>query len=224
MLRPNSQSYIVSVDLQEMSPIPGVTILQGDITSPDTAVRIIESCGNELADIVVCDGAPDVTGLHDLDEYIQFQLILSALQITRRILRRGGTFVSKVFRGENIDLLIEKMKLFFPWDKIFIAKPRSSRNASVECFLVARDYNAAREPPPRLLLLPPDNNVSDKANKRSDDGACLVKFLACGDLSVWDDADVTYMLSEDYVSKLPVQPPINPAYKESIDSRRGCSS
>ena len=29
------------------------------------------------ADLVVCDGAPDVTGLHDLDEYIQSHLLLA---------------------------------------------------------------------------------------------------------------------------------------------------
>ena len=29
------------------------------------------------ADLVVCDGAPDVTGLHDMDEYIQAQLLLA---------------------------------------------------------------------------------------------------------------------------------------------------
>ena len=28
----------------------------------------------EKAELVVCDGAPDVTGLHDMDEYIQAQL------------------------------------------------------------------------------------------------------------------------------------------------------
>ena len=27
-----------------------------------------------LADLVVCDGAPDVTGMHDLDEYVQAPL------------------------------------------------------------------------------------------------------------------------------------------------------
>lgn len=27
--------------------------------------------GGQLADIVVCDGAPDVTGLHDMDEFLQ---------------------------------------------------------------------------------------------------------------------------------------------------------
>ena len=26
---------------------------------------------------MVCDGAPDVTGLHDMDEYVQAQLLLA---------------------------------------------------------------------------------------------------------------------------------------------------
>jgi tRNA (cytidine32/guanosine34-2'-O)-methyltransferase len=45
------------------------------------------------ADIVVSDGAPDVTGLHDMDEYVQSQLILAALFIVGHTLRPGGTFV-----------------------------------------------------------------------------------------------------------------------------------
>ena len=28
------------------------------------------------ADLVVCDGAPDVTGLHDIDEYIQVAFLI----------------------------------------------------------------------------------------------------------------------------------------------------
>lgn len=46
-----------------------------------------------LADLVVSDGAPDVTGLHDVDEYVQSQLILAALSIVVHVLRPGGTFV-----------------------------------------------------------------------------------------------------------------------------------
>ena len=30
---------------------------------------------------MVCDGAPDVTGLHDLDEYIQGQLLLAVCEL-----------------------------------------------------------------------------------------------------------------------------------------------
>ncbi len=62
---------IVAVDLQEMAPIPGVVRIQGDITSQSTAELIISHFRGSLADLVVCDGAPDVTGLHDIDEYMQ---------------------------------------------------------------------------------------------------------------------------------------------------------
>eukprot|EP00667_Euglena_gracilis_P029569 EG_transcript_39439 len=74
-------ALIVAVDLQEMAPLPGVIQLQGDITALETAERIIEHLQGQKAELVVCDGAPDVTGMHDIDEYIQSQLILAALNI-----------------------------------------------------------------------------------------------------------------------------------------------
>ena len=42
-----------------------------------TAREIIGHFEGEEAELVVCDGAPDVTGLHDMDEYIQGQLLLA---------------------------------------------------------------------------------------------------------------------------------------------------
>ena len=71
-----------------MAPLPGVTQLQGDITKVSTAERIVSYFEGEHADLVVCDGAPDVTGLHDIDEYVQAQLLLAALNITTHVLRQ----------------------------------------------------------------------------------------------------------------------------------------
>ena len=68
---------VVAVDLQQMAPIPGVIQIQGDITKQSTADVIISHFQGQLADLVVCDGAPDVTGLHDIDEYLQHQLLLA---------------------------------------------------------------------------------------------------------------------------------------------------
>jgi tRNA (cytidine32/guanosine34-2'-O)-methyltransferase len=67
---------IVAVDLQPMAPIAGVLCIQGDITSYETAKLILEPFSDDgtkdeqRAELVICDGAPDVTGLHDLDEYL----------------------------------------------------------------------------------------------------------------------------------------------------------
>ncbi|KAL4593201.1 putative tRNA (cytidine(32)/guanosine(34)-2'-O)-methyltransferase, partial [Arapaima gigas] len=73
---------IVAVDLQAMAPLPGVTQIQGDITKTSTAQEIIKHFEGRPADLVVCDGAPDVTGLHDVDEYIQAQLLLAVSRTT----------------------------------------------------------------------------------------------------------------------------------------------
>ena len=104
---------IVSVDLQEMAAIEGVHLVVGDITSQRTVdeVLVIFREGDEarLADLVVCDGAPDVTGMHDVDEYIQAQLMMSAISITTRLLRVGGTFVAKIFRGKDSSLLYSQV-------------------------------------------------------------------------------------------------------------------
>ena len=132
----NELSQIVAVDLQEMAPIQGVTSIVGDITSQATAEQIIAEFQGSLADLVICDGAPDVTGLHDIDEYMQAQLLLAALNITTNLLRPGGTFVAKMFRGRDVSLLYSQLRCFF--EEVTIAKPRSSRSSSSESFVVCR--------------------------------------------------------------------------------------
>lgn len=88
---------------------------------------------------MICDGAPDVTGLHDIDEYIQGQLLLAALNITTHVLKKGGNFVAKIFRGKDVSLLYSQLKIFFPI--VTICKPRSSRNSSIESFVVCQNYS-----------------------------------------------------------------------------------
>ena len=42
-----------------------------------TALEIVGHFEGEKADLVICDGAPDVTELHNMDEYVQAQLLLA---------------------------------------------------------------------------------------------------------------------------------------------------
>lgn len=46
-----------------------------------------------------------VTGLHDVDEFVQAQLVLAALTVVAAVLRPGGALVAKVFRGREAALL-----------------------------------------------------------------------------------------------------------------------
>ncbi len=38
---------MVAVDLQEMAPLPGVTVVQGDITSPETVEKVRRALGEQ---------------------------------------------------------------------------------------------------------------------------------------------------------------------------------
>lgn len=48
---------------------------------------------------MISDGAPDVTGMHDMDQYVQGQLIVAALTIVGRVLCEGGSFVVGSFHA-----------------------------------------------------------------------------------------------------------------------------
>ncbi|SBT76282.1 ribosomal RNA methyltransferase, putative [Plasmodium ovale] len=156
---------IVAVDLQEIGNMGYVQIIQGDITKGTTIDRILRcmeggnACngGNarcrkdrvsyhdrkdyrvHYANAVVSDGAPDITGMNDIDEFIQSQLILSSLKVCCSVLKIGGHFISKIFRGEHTGLLILHLNKFF--ERVYVCKPQSSRNKSLESFLVCLNFS-----------------------------------------------------------------------------------
>lgn len=220
---------IVSVDLQPMVPIDGVTTIQADITHPKTLQKILEIFGGEPADFVCSDGAPDVTGLHDLDEYIQAQLILAALQLTTCILKPGGAFVAKIFRGRDIDLLYSQLSYLF--ERVICAKPRSSRGTSLEAFIVCLGY---RPRPGWQPVLDPAKSTEEffegadmgKAGNLEhlelpEDERAIAKFVACGSLDS-PDSDATYALDSEVDRKQlnPVQMPTAPPYKKALEMKR----
>lgn len=147
---PRTDVKIVSIDLQPISPLPGIVTLRADITHPATVPLLLnaldpdaESTQRNPVDLVLSDGAPDVTGLHDLDMYVQSQLLFAALNLALCVLKPGGKFVAKIFRGRNVDLLFAQLKLFFT--RVVVAKPRSSRASSVEAFIVCLDFQPPAE-------------------------------------------------------------------------------
>ena len=125
---------VVSVDLQEMAAIDGVAILQGDITTEETMRAIYDVFHGEAADLVVCDGAPDVTGFHEIDQYLQAQLLQAALTITTKLLVEGGTFCAKFFKMSDLSYLHVMMKQVFR--DVYVVKPESSRAMSAEAFVI----------------------------------------------------------------------------------------
>lgn len=211
---------IVAVDLQEMAPIEGVIQIQGDITSKSTADEIINHFEGKKAQLVICDGAPDVTGLHDMDVYVQSQLLLSALSITTHVLADGGTFIAKIFRGRDVTLLYAQLRIFFR--EVSCCKPKSSRNSSMEAFVVCRGFSVPEGfNVDKFNLCLSGVYSPDQFDTQAE--AEIVPFLACGDLSGFD-SDRSYPLvldeKETFVYHEPVQKPIHPPYFEYMEMKK----
>ncbi|EMC99585.1 hypothetical protein BAUCODRAFT_144985 [Baudoinia panamericana UAMH 10762] len=254
---PRNDVKIVAIDLQPMSPLEGIICLKADITHPSTIPLLLKALDPDYdpastsietahaVDLVISDGAPDVTGLHDLDIYVQSQLLWAALNLALCVLKPGGRFVAKIFRSKDVDLLYAQLKVVF--ETVAVAKPRSSRASSVEAFVVCtnfrppKGFKASLEKPlgagrsiRTSQKLPysqtgPSRTIREDGITELDLGSdsdaedseirWIAPFLACGDLSAFD-ADASHKLPEGHVSLDPIQPPTAPPYRKALEERK----
>ena len=93
---------------------------------------------NEKFDLVLSDIAPNTTGHQSTDHLRISQLIYEIIDRLKLLLNSNGSFICKIWKGEEEKAIIEILKTLFI--KVEYFKPKSSRKESSEIFLVARDY------------------------------------------------------------------------------------
>jgi len=131
-------SKVIGVDLVPIKPIYGVQTLKGDITEEICKKEILDLVESSEVDLVLHDGAPNVGASWEKDAFVQNELVCHAAKLASKILKKNGTFVTKVFRSKDFNSLVWVCNQLFA--ECLTTKPRSSREESAEVFLVCRGY------------------------------------------------------------------------------------
>ena len=125
---------IIATDMLPMEPIEGVVFIQGDIREGAVLAELAAQMQGQLADVVISDMAPNLSGIGSADAARVEHLVELALEFAQAHLKPQGALVAKVFHGSSYDTLAKRFRETFVTVKRI--KPKASRDKSSETFLI----------------------------------------------------------------------------------------
>jgi 23S rRNA (uridine2552-2'-O)-methyltransferase len=125
---------IIALDILPMEPVEGALFLQGDFREPEVLHRLAAAMAGRLADVVVSDMAPNLSGIESADAARIAHLVELALEFSQAHMKPQGALVVKVFHGSGYSQLVKLFKESFLVVKPI--KPKASRDKSSDTFLV----------------------------------------------------------------------------------------
>jgi len=127
---------VVAVDLLPMEPLPGVRFIQGDFREQAVLDALLLALGGSKADLVICDLAPNISGIAVSDQARAMDLAELALDFAGQCLKPGGSLLVKVFQGAGFTEFLGAMRKLFI--KVASRKPEASRGRSNELYLLGK--------------------------------------------------------------------------------------
>lgn len=134
-----ARGRVVATDILPIESIAGVDFIEGDFREEEVLGRLIEALGDDKADLVISDMAPNISGVGAVDQPRAICLVELALDMVRKVLKPGGSFLVKLLQGEGSDDYLREVRADF--GSVAIRKPRASRPRSREVYVLARGFN-----------------------------------------------------------------------------------
>ncbi|QCJ46967.1 MULTISPECIES: RlmE family RNA methyltransferase [Haloprofundus] len=132
------EGTVVGVDLQRIKSLEAdnVETIRGDMTDEETKETLLDLVGEDGADVVISDMAPNMTGEYSLDHARSVYLARQAFEVAMDVLDAGGDLVVKVFDGQDLQDLKDDIEPEFQY--VREVRPEASRKQSSELYLVAK--------------------------------------------------------------------------------------
>ncbi|HET8941871.1 MAG TPA: SAM-dependent methyltransferase [Rudaea sp.] len=126
---------VIALDILPMQGIGGVEFVQGDFRE-DAVVQQLEAIlRGQAIDLVLSDMAPNMSGVNVSDQARAMHLAELAQEFAATHLKRGGTFLVKLFQGRGFDEYVKGLRAGY--ERVSMRKPKASRARSAEVYALA---------------------------------------------------------------------------------------
>ena len=133
-----AKGKVIATDILPMEPLKNVDFILGDFTEQAVVDKILARLENRKPDLIICDIAPNISGIDVADQASSMYLVELALDMARQVLKPKGDFVAKVFQGAGSEAYLKELRRSF--EKLLIRKPAASRPRSREVYVVAKGF------------------------------------------------------------------------------------
>ncbi|MEZ4300148.1 MAG: RlmE family RNA methyltransferase [Polyangiaceae bacterium] len=137
--RVGARGSVLAVDLSEITAVmpPNVELIQGDVL----ALADEELQRGSLYDVVLSDMAPATTGTRFADQARSFELFMRAVDVAEKLVAPGGSFVGKIFMGEDFPRAQARVRGLF--SQVRVLRPEATRTQSYEVFITGQQRKSA---------------------------------------------------------------------------------
>jgi len=136
--RVGAKGRVVAVDILPMEPVDRVLFTLGDFTDEVVEKILLQQIGEEKADLVISDMAPNLTGIRVTDQARSIGLAEIVYDFCHQALKPGGNLLIKLFEGAGTSEYRQLLKEGFT--KVMTRKPSASRDKSREFYILAQSY------------------------------------------------------------------------------------
>ncbi len=128
---------VVGLDILPVTPVPASNVVLKKVDIREVDVQdLLREAEIPAFDVVTSDIAPNLSGIREVDIARIHDLYLAVLRIVDEGLRRGGSFLIKLFFSPDFADMEATLKPRF--SKVTHFKPKASRSVSDEVYLIAR--------------------------------------------------------------------------------------